>query len=144
MKKHKDLVHFLKSKGLRMTPSKEVIIQYFLDNKNRHIPFKDLQKELYDNIPDVDRVTIYRNIEKFVSLGIIQELDLPKKGKIYQYVFEKKVPHYFICKSCGKTNKGNEALFNKIELALKEVPDFSKANLSLVFYGFCSKCETSL
>lgn len=127
-----------------MTPSKEVIIQYFLDNKNRHIPFKELQKMLYDNIPDIDRVTIYRNIEKFVSLGIIQELDLPKKGKIYQYVFEKKAPHYYICKSCGKTNKGNTALFNKIEQVLNEIPDFSKANLSLVFYGLCSKCEASL
>lgn len=141
MKKHKDLAHFLKSKGLRMTPSKNVIIQHFLDHKNRHIPFKELHNKLYDEIPDIDRVTIYRNIEKFISLGIIQELDLPTKGKVYQYIFEKKVQHYYICKSCGKVNKGHEDLFKKIEQALKDIHDFSKANLSMVFYGFCAKCE---
>ncbi len=142
MKKHKDLVLYLKNRGLRMTPSKETLIQFFLDNQNRHIPFKELQDHLNKNLPDVDRTTIYRNIEKFISLGVIQELDLPTKGKVYQYVFDKKVHHYYICKSCGKTNKGNEELFQKIEKALKDIHDFSKANLSVLFYGLCSKCES--
>lgn len=142
MKKHKELVQFLKTNGLRMTPSKEVLIQFFLDNQNRHIPVKEIQEHLFFTTPDVDRTTIYRNIEKFISLGLIQELDLPKKGKVYQFVFDKKVQHYYICKSCGKMNKGNEDLFNKIEKALKDIHDFSKANLSVLFYGFCSKCES--
>lgn len=141
MKKHKELILFLKAKGLRMTASKKVLIQFFLDNKNRHVPFKELQKLLNEKVPDVDRATIYRNIEKFISLGLIQELNLPTKGKVYQYVYEKKMPHYYICKSCGKTNKGNEKLFEKIEQTLKDLHGFSKANLSVVFYGLCSKCE---
>jgi len=37
--------------------------------------------------------------------------------------------------------KGNEEFFKKVEKALREVHGFSKANLSVVFYGFCSKCE---
>lgn len=127
-----------------MTPSKEVIVQFFLDNKNRHIPFKELQEELYRKVPDLDRTTIYRNIEKFISMGVIQELALSPKEKIYQYIFEKKVHHYYICKACGKINKGNETLFDKVEQALKDVHDFYKANLSLVFYGFCSKCESEI
>lgn len=141
MKKHKELVLFLKSKGLRMTPSKEKLVQFFLDNQARHIPIKEIQDHLISTLPEVDRTTIYRNIEKFISLGLIQELDLPNKGKVYQFVFDKKVQHYYICKSCGKMNKGNEDLFKKIEKALKDIHDFSKANLSVLFFGFCSKCE---
>jgi Fur family ferric uptake transcriptional regulator len=141
MKKHKDLVQFLKSRGLRMTLSKELLIQFFLDNHNRHIPLREIHDYLYHQIPEVDRTTVYRNIEKFISLGLIQELDLPKRGKVFQYVFDKKVHHYFICKCCGRMNKGNEELFKKVEQALKDIHDFSKANLSVVFYGFCSKCD---
>lgn len=142
MKKNKELAFFLKSQGLRMTTSKEVLIQFFIDNQNRHIPFAELQNHILDVFPEVDRTTIYRNIEKFIKLGIIQELDLPKKGKVFQYVFGKRVAHYFICKTCGKTTKGNEQLFERIEKALKDIHDFSKANLSVLFYGFCSKCES--
>lgn len=141
MNRHKELVQFLKTRGLRMTSSKEVLIQLFIDNQNRHIPLKEIQEHLLFVTPDVDRTTIYRNIEKFISLGVIQELDLPKRGKVYQFVFGKKMHHYYICKSCGKMNKGNEDLFKKIEKALKDIHDFSKANLSVLFYGFCAKCE---
>jgi len=140
MKKHKDLVLYLKSKKLRMTPSKEVLIQFILDRQNRHVSLKEIQEHFATQLPEVDRTTIYRNIEKFVSLEVIQSLDIPRKGKVYQYVFDRKVHHYYICKSCGKVNKGNEDLFRKIEKALKDIHDFSKANLSVVFYGYCSKC----
>ena len=141
LKKHRDLVLFLKSKGLRMTPSKELLIQLFLDNQSRHIPLKQVQDHIIKSLPGVDRTTVYRNLEKFVSIGVIQELDLPTKGKVYQFIFEKKVHHYYICKACGKMNKGDENLFGKIEKALKDIHDFSKANLSVVFYGLCAKCE---
>lgn len=144
MKKHKELVLYLKSKGLRMTPSKKILIQFFLDHQKSHIPFKELQDHLTQQLPDIDRTTIYRNIEKFISLGLIQELYLPQKGKVFQYVFNQQVHHYYICKSCGKVTKGNEQLFKKIEKAIKDVHDFSKSNLSVLFYGFCSKCELSI
>lgn len=143
MKKHKDLVIYLRSRGLRMTASKQTLIQFFLDNPNRHVPFRELQVFLQKSVPDIDRTTIYRNIEKFIALDMIQELDLPKIGKVYQYIFDKKVHHYYICKTCGKANKGNKELFGKIETALKDIHGFSKANLSIVFYGSCTKCSKS-
>ena len=100
----------------------------------------EMQDFLDQNLPGVDRSSIYRNLETFQELDIIQELKLSKLGKRYQYVLDKKVHHFYICKSCGKSNKGNEELFQKIESALKDVHGFSKANLSIVFYGLCSRC----
>lgn len=141
MKKRKDLLAYLKLKGLRMTPLKELLIQFFLDNRKRQIPFKELQEHVAKNLPDVDRTSLYRNIEKFISLDLIQELNLPKTGKIYQFVFDRKVQHYFICKGCEQVKKGDEVLFKQIETSLKKIHGFMKANLSVVFYGYCSKCD---
>ena len=137
MRKNKDLLNYLKDHGLRMTSSKEALVQFFLNNSSRHIPLSELNSYLSEELPNIDRTTIYRNIEKFVSIGIIQELDLPKKGKVFQYVFGKKVAHYYICKTCGKMTKGNKMLFERIEKALKDIHGFSKANLSVLFYGLC-------
>lgn len=124
-----------------MTRSKEVLIQFFLDNQRRHIPFRELQDFIQLHLPDVDRTTIYRNIEKFIALDLIQELDLPRTGKSYQFIFDKKVHHYYICKQCGEVKKGDETLFDEIEKSLKDIHGFSKAQLSVVFYGLCSDCE---
>ncbi len=142
MKKRADLVGYLKSKGLRMTPSKELLIQFFLDNQKRHISSKELQDHVALHLPDVDRTTIYRNIEKLIALDLIQELHLPKTGKAYQFIFDSKVHHYYICKGCGEIKKGDEKLFNRIEKALKDIHDFSKAQLSVVFYGYCLDCNS--
>ena len=92
-------------------------------------------------LPELDRSSIYRNLTLLKKLEIIQELNLPSMGKRFQYIFDRKVHHYFICKVCGKWNKGNDTLFNKIESALKEVHGFQKANLSIIFYGRCQQCH---
>jgi Fur family ferric uptake transcriptional regulator len=141
MKKREDLVAYLKSKGLRMTPSKELLIQFFLDNQSRHIPSKELQEHVAHHLPDVDRTTVYRNIEKLIEIDLVQELLLPKTGKAYQFIFDTKVHHYYICKGCGEVKKGDQKLFSRIQKALKEIHDFSKAKLSVVFYGYCTDCD---
>jgi Fur family transcriptional regulator, ferric uptake regulator len=140
MKKHKDLVAVLKSNKMRITPARRVLLQFILDHKSRQISVLEIQKFLDQRIKGVDRSSIYRNLDALEKLGIVQELNLPSVGKRYQYVLDRKVQHFYICKSCGKSNRGNEELFKKIETALKDVHGFSKANLSVIFYGFCSRC----
>ncbi len=141
MKKHRDLITVLKSKNMRITPARRALVQYLLDNKSVQIPLKDIQDFITTKVEGVNRSSIYRNLEVLKKLDIIQELNLPKKGKCFQYIFDKEVHHFYICKSCGKANRGNKQLFEKIENALKDVHGFSKANLSLVFYGLCEKCS---
>lgn len=125
---------------MRITPARRLMLQYILDNKSRNLSLKEIQDSIQSKLPGVDRSSFYRNLETFQKLDIIQELQLPNVGKRYQYVLDRKVHHFYICKSCGKSNRGNEKLFKKIEAALKDIHGFSKANLSVVFYGYCSKC----
>jgi Fur family ferric uptake transcriptional regulator len=143
MKKHKDLLAVLRSNKMRITPARRLLLQFILDNKARQISMQEVQEFLDKNLEGVDRSSIYRNMDALQKLDIIQELNLPNIGKRYQYVLDRKVHHFYICKACGKANRGNEALFRKIEDALKDVHGFSKANLSVVFYGYCSKCAPS-
>lgn len=143
MKKHKDLLEVLRSNKMRITPARRLLLQFILDNKSRQLSMEEFQDFLEKQLVGVDRSSVYRNIDVFQKLDIIQELNLPSIGKRYQYVLDRKVHHFYICKSCGKANRGNEELFKKIESALRDVHGFSKANLSVVFYGLCSKCGNS-
>ena len=140
MKKHKDLLEVLRSNKMRITPARRLLLQFILDNKARQLAMEEFQGFLEKKAAGVDRSSVYRNIDVFQKLGIIQELNLPQVGKRFQYVLDRKVHHFYICKSCGKANRGYQSLFDKIESALKDVHGFSKANLSVVFYGLCAKC----
>jgi len=140
VKNHKDLLAVLKSNKMRITPARRHLLQFILDNKSRQISMTEVQKFLEKKLKAVDRSSIYRNLDAFQKIDIIQELNLPNVGKRYQYVLDRKVHHFYICKSCGKANRGNEELFKKIENALKDVHGFSNANFSVIFYGYCTKC----
>jgi len=141
MKKHKDLLEVLRSNKMRVTPARRLLLQFILDNKSHQISVQEIQEFLDKQMTGVDRSSVYRNLDTFQKLGIIQELNFPTQGKRYQYVLDRKVHHFYICKSCGKANRGNEELFHRIEAALKDVHGFSNANLSVVFYGLCAKCS---
>ncbi len=143
MRKHRDLIAVLKSNKMRITPGRRLLLQYVIDNMSRQISFKEIQTYLEKKLEGVDRSSIYRNIETLKSLDILQELDLPQVGKRFQYVFDRNVHHFYICKKCGGVNRGNKELFAKIEKVLKDIHGFSKANLSVVFYGYCAKCGTA-
>lgn len=141
MKKHRDLVSILKAKNLRLTPARKALIQLILDNKSKQLSLQDIYDYLGITVHGVNRSSVYRNLELLKKLDIIQELNLPKKGKVFQYIFDKDVHHFYICKTCGKASRGNKELFGKIEKALKDIRGFSRANLSMVFYGLCDKCK---
>lgn len=140
MKKHGDLISILRANHLRITPTRRIMLQFILNNKGRRIPLKEIYKHVSSRLEGVDRSSIYRNLEVLKKLDVIQELNLPKVGKCFQYVFDQPVHHFFICKSCGRSSKGKEELFDRIETALKDVHGFTKANLSIVFYGQCAEC----
>ncbi len=139
MKKHKDLLEILKANKMRITVPRRLLLQFIIDNSSRQITLRDIYEFMDSKLRIADRSSIYRNIEVFKKLDIIQELNLPT-GKVFQYIIDRKIRHFYICKACGKSNRGNEVLFQKIENALLDVHGFSKAKLSLVFYGYCSKC----
>lgn len=141
MKQHRDLLSVLKAKNLRLTPARRALIQYILDNKTRQIRLQEIYDFLGITVQGVNRSSVYRNLELLKKLDVLQELNIPRKGKCYQYIFDRDVHHYYLCKTCGKANRGNKELFNQIEKALKKVRGFSKANLSMVFYGHCEKCK---
>lgn len=140
-KRRNVLMKYLKDRGLRQTKSKAILIDFFLQNQRAPVSLKKLNSYMQIHLPEIDRTTIYRNIEKLIDFDVIQELEIPKLGKAYQFIFEKNISHYYTCKSCRKIKKGNEDLFSRVEKALKDVHDFSKANFSVVFYGYCADCR---
>jgi Fe2+ or Zn2+ uptake regulation protein len=138
MRKHRDLQEILRASGMRITGGRRALLQFILDNRSRRVSLREIHSHLDGRI---DRTSIYRNLIAFERLGIIQELKL-SRGKTYQYVLDRKINHFYICKACGHARRGNRKLFERIEAALRDTHGFAKANLSVVFYGTCAACTS--
>ena len=136
MRKHRDLLEVLRANGMRVTAGRRDLLQLILDNRSRRVSLREIHRRL----GDVDRTSIYRNLIAFERLGIVQGIKLPDRDKSYQYVLDRAIHHFYICKACGNARRGNRKLFERIEAALRDTHGFAKANLSVVFYGTCASC----
>jgi len=141
MRQHKDLLAVLRHNRQRVTPARRLLLQYFIDQHARPLSLPEIQTHLQDRLPGINRSSIYRNLEMLKSLAIIQELRVGGGGKRFQFVFERPVRHFIICKACGKVSRGTRRFFEQVEKALRDVHGFEKANLSVTFYGFCPACR---
>ncbi len=138
MRRHRDLLEVLRANGMRITAGRRELLQFILDNRTRSVRLR----EIHEHCRGVDRTSIYRNLLAFERLGIIQGIKLPDHDKTYQYVLDRKIHHFYICKACGNARRGNRKLFDRIEAALRDTHGFAKANLSVVFYGTCAACAS--
>ncbi|HXU73510.1 MAG TPA: Fur family transcriptional regulator [Polyangia bacterium] len=143
MKRHRDLLAVLRANGMRITAGRRVLLQFILDSQSRRVSLREIHQHVDDRMRRIDRSSVYRNLIAFERLGIIQALNLSKSGKTYQYILDRHIHHFYICKACGNARRGNRKLFERIEAALRETHGFAKANLSVVFYGTCASCSTT-
>lgn len=143
MKRHRDLTALLRSNGMRITAGRRMLLQFILDNSARRITLAEIHDYLGHQRRHIDRASVYRNLQTLKKLEVIQELKLPGVGRCFQYVLDRKVHHFYICKVCGRAKSGDRALFERIESALRDIHGFAKSNLSVVFYGTCARCGAS-
>jgi Fur family transcriptional regulator, ferric uptake regulator len=143
MRKHKDLLAVLRHNRQRVTPARRFLLQFFIDRHAHSLSLAEIQAHLQDRLPGINRSSIYRNLEMLKALSIIQEMPIARKGRRYQFVFERPVHHFIICKACGRVSKGKRPFFEQVERALQNIHDFKEANLSVTFYGFCARCRAT-
>lgn len=92
----------------------------------------------------LDRATVYRTIELFERLGIVQRLNIGWKYKIELTDVFTGHHHHMYCTNCGSMIKlaGNQMLETMINtVAAKE--GFSPRGHQLEIYGLCANCSKS-
>lgn len=55
------------------TKQKEIILNFFIENKNKHLTASDIVKYINSNEETVGMTTVYRYLDKLVSAGIIRK-----------------------------------------------------------------------
>ena len=130
------VLELIKSKGLRLTQQRKTLIEVLLKFR---VPFSadDLKEELSDT--KIDLATIYRALQSFQDLGLLQRIDFNDGVARYEYQNESHHHHHIVCTECRKVEvvdfcvvKGQEELIRK--MGYQDV--FHK----LEFFGVCKDC----
>ncbi|HZP55884.1 MAG TPA: Fur family transcriptional regulator [Candidatus Saccharimonadales bacterium] len=90
----------------------------------------------------VDRATVYRTMELFEKLGIVNRLNIGWKYKYELSDIFQDHHHHFHCSSCGTTfNLEPNSMLETMIDTVAGKSGFSPRGHQLEIYGLCSNCQ---
>ena len=101
---------------------------------------------IYDEIhlihPTISRATVYRNLNKLVSMGYVNHIEIPNSADCFDYVT---TPHYHMkCIQCGAIS---DVWLTKDVSLLQNCQSKNDADITgydILFKGICSKCKKEM
>lgn len=139
-----DLKSVLKSKGMKYTEQRGIILQILL-SLDEHLSAEEVQNIVKDKYPEqnIGIATIYRTLNFLEEVNLISSISFGTDGKKFECNHEQHHDH-IICTSCGKIVEFyDEAIEKKQEkIALKN--GFKITDHTMQIYGICQKCQNKI
>lgn len=138
-----DLRQKFRDRQYKLTSQRQTILQAFLDHPDRHLSAEDVYTIVRKQAPEIGLATVYRTLELFSELDIVQRLDFGDGRQRYE-INETSTPHHhhhLICLSCGKVREFGDDLLETLETAIAKRSKFAIVDHQLKFYGYCQECQ---
>lgn len=133
-----DLIKFLKEKGYKVTPQR-IAVYDLLRGTKEHPSADMLYSKLQPLYPTMSLATVYKSLEVFKELGLVQELNVGEDK--FRYDANPRQHPHITCSCCGKVEDvDDEMLFDLLEQVSTKT-GYELVDQKLYFYGYCPQCQ---
>ena len=130
-----------KSHGLRLTKTRKAFASLFSRSK---IPLSvsDILREFRLMRIAVNKTTVYRELERMQSLGIVESMRLRDRRQYYELA-SREHHHHLVCVRCERVEDVDvdEKELLAEEQKVSREKDFAIIRHSLEFFGVCMGCQ---
>lgn len=128
------------------TKQQELLLSCFKAMQGRHFTAEDVVAYFQKQNISIGIATIYRQIEKFVAMGVVQKYFLGEQNAAcFQYMGEechKEVSHFHLkCEKCGTLIHLECHDLEQLSSHLMAEHGFALDPFRTVFYGLCENCR---
>jgi Fe2+ or Zn2+ uptake regulation protein len=136
-----DLVRALERAGHRRTDPRRSVAE-MIATRDGHFSAADLVDEARSRYPGLGRATIFRALDLFTSLGLVERVDLP--GGDHAYVACQAVHHHHaICTDCGRSLDVRDQGLADILTEIGVRSGFQVTAHRLEIFGRCGDCQAA-
>jgi Fur family peroxide stress response transcriptional regulator len=131
-----NITEVLRDHGFKVTPQRLAVYEV-IDQNTSHPNAEAIYKELQPRYPSMSLATVYKTMEIFAKIGVVQVLQCEEESHRYDYNV---TPHAHIrCSMCNRVEDVKvdiEALKQSAGAETK----FRVDSISLSFTGICDEC----
>lgn len=131
------LINKLKSNSCKITPQRIAVYQTLKETTD-HPNAETVFKKLYPTYPTMSLATVYKSLELFSKLGLIQVINIGENS--FRYDAKTEEHQHIICTKCSKIQDLNSNIFEDLSTKVQDASSFKIEKQQLCFYGVCSDC----
>jgi Fe2+ or Zn2+ uptake regulation protein len=136
---HPNLISALEGAGERLTAPRRTVAT-LIDDRAAHFTAADLLDDARSRRLSLGRATVFRTLELFSEMGLLERLDLPSGEHAY-VVCAPRHHHHVICSRCGRTAEvADLGLEGVLEDAASQT-GYQIEDHRLELYGLCPACR---
>ena len=136
----------LKSKGLKVTNQRIMVLKALADNPGQHLSTEDIYDLVKRESPEIGLATVYRTTQVLLDLELIDKINLDDgfvryeishsggKGGTHHH-------HHLICLECGKVFSFEDDLLEKLEKRIEDTMSFDIVDHEVKLFGYCKECN---
>jgi len=128
------LEKFIKEKGLRYTPQREVILRTFLSIE-KHLSAAELHKIVKLKNPEIGYVTVYRTMKLLEKAELCDEVDFGDGVARFEHKYGHEHHNHLICLKCGRYIEVVSAEIERLQEKLAKKYRFIPKKHKLQLFG---------
>lgn len=125
--------------GHPLTTQRRLLLE-LLREAEGHIDAKELYRRASAKDKSISQATIYRTLNLFRELGLIDEMRLGNV-RCYYEIKQSQGHQHLICQGCGKVIEFNNPHFKEMIEAVQKEHGFDVKKAELYLEGYCNGCE---
>lgn len=132
------LVRALDDAGYRVTAPRRAVAELIGDREG-HFTAAELVEDAELRRLGIGRATIFRALEVFAALGVVERLDLPSGGHAYVGC-EPAHHHHVVCTVCGRSTEIEDCGMAEVVREIGRRSGYRVESHRLELFGTCPDC----
>jgi len=133
-------IETLRSRGFRITPQREMIVEA-IAHQGDHINAEEVFARIQERTHAVNIATVYRTLDLLVEQGLASRIDLGE-GQV-AYATYQHGPHiHLVCRQCGQIIDADQNLLLALNEQLTAEYQFAADLQHISVLGLCNDCRT--
>jgi Fur family ferric uptake transcriptional regulator len=120
--------------------SQRVLLLGLIQRSNGHVDADELHRQARKKYPRISLSTVYRNLQVFSEMGLIEKLHFDEEHHHYE-VTPATEHHHLLCVDCGRIVEFTLPLRNQLHDEVSRQFDFEIDGIEVQVTGVCSSCR---
>ena len=135
------LVDAVEAAGYRLTEPRRAVAR-MIAGREGHFRAADLVDEARRRHPGMGRATVFRALDLFATLGLVERVDLPAGDHAY-IACEPAHHHHAICTGCGRSLDIDDQGVADVLARIGQRSGFHATTHRLEIFGLCATCHAA-